>query len=416
MVVAIDECSLEDRFLHYAQIDTQSDDNSNTHPSTPGQTQLLQLLRNELLELGISNVELSPNGYLQAHIPGRNCAAQAPRVGFLAHVDTSPDAPGANVSPQIVASYDGGDIFLKNGSVLSPTDSPELRNYTGQRLIVTDGNTLLGADDKAGVAAITEAIRFLQQHPELPHAPLSIAFTSDEEIGRGVDLFDIKSFGADFAYTIDGGKLGELAFENFHAARADITFRGINAHPGDAKGKMLNAIRMAIAFDNEIGANDRPECTSGREGFFHLHEFCGTTSEAHLNYLIRELDSERFYQRKQQLQRIAEDLNQRFPNGIVTLRITDQYPNMLTYLAKSMFVVERALDVFREAGITPDCSAIRGGTDGVRLTELGLTCPNIFAGGHNFHSVYEFLPVRSMTKACEVIVRLAHTFSQPTNR
>lgn len=411
MVLDIDIAALESRFLRYVVIETQSDETSSSYPSTAGQWDLLRLLEAELKALGVRDVVLDAHGYVIAHLPGRGARAGAPRVGFLAHVDTSPDALGAGVCPQIIPAYDGGDIVLREGVVLSPTESPELLRYVGQRLITTDGTTLLGADDKAGVTAIMEAIRYLQAHPEIAHAPLAIAFTPDEEIGLGVAHFDIERFGADFAYTIDGGGLGELSYENFNAAEAHVTICGVNVHPGEAKGKMRNALRLALLFDAALGEELRPEASEGREGFFHLHEMCGTTAEAQLHYLIREFDAERFAAMKKLLVDEAERLNAAYGAKCVEIAIKDQYPNMLTYLRPAMFVVEAALCAFEAAGVVPDCSPIRGGTDGVRLSERGLPCPNLFAGGHNFHSVREYVPVNSIAKAAEVIIRLAHSFT-----
>ena len=412
MEIEIDSVSLEKRFLRYVQIDTQSAPIHSTYPSTEGQWTLLHLLKFELEALGLDEVVIDEFGYVMGKLAGRNCRADAPFVGFLAHVDTSPDAPGAGVKPRVIESYSGGEIVLGNGHVLSPTESSELLSYVGQRLIVTDGTTLLGADDKAGVAAIVEALRYLSLHHEVSHAPLCIAFTPDEEIGEGVRFFDIAKFGATFAYTVDGGKLGELSYENFNAAGAEVCVRGINVHPGEAKGKMLNAVRIAIEFDSLLGVTDRPEMTEGREGFFHLHQMEGNETEAKLSYLIREFDNEIFCQRKRKLESLASLLNHRYGTDTVTVTIKDQYPNMISYLDASMHIVERAKEVFEEAGIVPDCSPIRGGTDGVRLTERGLPCPNLFAGGLNFHSVLEYLPVRSMEKASEVVVRLAHSFAR----
>ena len=412
METKIDADSLERRFLLYAQINTQSAPMHTTFPSTEGQWTLLRLLKSELEGMGLKSVTINRYGYVMAHLEGRNCAPDAPTVGFLAHVDTSPDAPADSVKPQIIPSYAGDDIVLENGGILSPKDSPDLLSYIGQRLIVSDGTTLLGADDKAGVAAIMEAVRYLLIHKEVAHSPLSIAFTPDEEIGEGVRYFDIEAFGASLAYTIDGGKIGELSYENFNAATAKIIVHGINVHPGEAKGKMINAARIAVEFDTLLGATERPESTEQREGFFHLHEMHGTEAEATLDYLIREFDYEIFNQRKKRLKTLAEFLNHRYGSAAVTVTIEDQYPNMISYLSSSMYVVDQAKKAFEEAGIVADCSPIRGGTDGVRLTERGLPCPNIFAGGHNFHSVLEYLPVRSMEKAAEVIVRLAHSFAK----
>ncbi|MGP1362228.1 MAG: peptidase T [Bacteroides sp.] len=411
IVVNIDAQSIEERFLRYVRIDTQSDPLAETSPSTAKQWNLLNVLKNELENLELSEVSLDAQGYLFAKLPARNASTNTPHVGFLAHIDTSPDASGYDVKPRIIPSYDGTDLLLSDGIVLSPNESPELLNYMGQRLIVTDGTTLLGADDKAGIAAIMEALRFLRLHPEISHAPLCIAFTPDEEIGRGVTHFDIEKLGADLAYTIDGGALGELSYENFNAARATIRFQGLNVHPGAAKNKMRNAARMAIEFDSMIGETDRPENTEDREGFFHLHDIQGNENTASLSYLIREFDDEIFQQRKKKLQILTEHINQRYGKGSAILTLNDEYHNMRAYLKDAMFVVEYAKKAFLDAGVTPNYSPIRGGTDGVRLTELGLPCPNIFAGGLNFHSIYEFLPIASMVKASEIIVRIANSFS-----
>lgn len=397
------------RFLRYVAFDTQSDARSQTYPSTAKQLELSRLLVHELLSLGVADAHLDDHGYVVAHLPGRGAYALAPCVGFLAHVDTAPDASGANVKPQIVRGYDGQDIILNPtlGLRLSPSLFPEMLHYVGEDLIVTDGTTLLGADDKAGVAAIMAAVEYLQAHPEIPHAPLAVAFTLDEEIGRGVQHFDVPAFGAAFAYTIDGGAVGSLEYENFNAAGATVTLLGLSVHPGDAKGRMRNAIALGEQFDALLPQDERPECTEGREGFYHLVEFTGTVSQATLHYIIRDHDAERFQQRKQKLMAVAEHLNRLYQSPCVSVVLEDQYRNMLECIQPHMHVVETARTAMEAAGLKPVELPIRGGTDGANLSWRGLPCPNLFAGGHNFHGPYEYLPVRSLAKASEVIVRIA---------
>ena len=397
-----------DRFLQYVKFDTQSDELTNMTPSTPGQMIFAQHLENELRELGLDDISLDDNGYLMATLPANTDKAGIPTVGFIAHLDTSPDLTGRHVSPRIVENYAGGDITLnaEKGIVLSPSEFPELNNYIGQSLIVTDGNTLLGADDKAGIAEIITAIAYLKEHPEIKHGPIRIAFNPDEEIGQGAHKFDVKRFGADWAYTMDGGEIGELEFENFNAAVARVIFRGRNVHPGYAKHKMINSMRIANQFIIMLPRWETPEHTEGYEGFYHLVSMQGTVEETVLTYIIRDHDHDRFERRKKELEHLSRKINNEFPN-CCTIDIKDQYYNMREKVEPQMHIVDIAEEAMRRAGITPKVQPIRGGTDGAQLSFKGLPCPNIFAGGLNFHGRYEFVPVRSMQKAMEVIVEIA---------
>jgi tripeptide aminopeptidase len=397
-----------DRFLKYVTFDTQSDELTNMTPSTPGQMVFAQYLQNELKELGLKNITLDENGYLMATLPGNVTDHKVPTVGFIAHLDTSPDMSGHNVNPRIVENYDGGDIVLNKETnvVLSPTEFPELQHYVGQSLIVTDGNTLLGADDKAGIAEIITAVDYLKNHPEIKHGDIRVAFNPDEEIGQGAHKFDVEAFGAEFAYTMDGGEIGELEYENFNAAVARVTFTGRNVHPGYAKHKMINSMRIANQFVIMLPRWETPEHTEGYEGFYHLVGMEGTVEKTVLTYIIRDHDRDRFERRKKEFEHLARKINNEFP-GCCSLEIKDQYYNMREKIEPVMHIIDVAIRAMHESGVTPKVVPIRGGTDGAQLSFKGLPCPNIFAGGLNFHGRYEFLPIRSMEKATEVIVKIA---------
>lgn len=396
-----------DRFIKYARIDTQSDENSTQTPSTQKQFNLAKEVEKEALEMGLTDVSLDNNCYLMATLPA-NTKRDVPVIGFIAHFDTSPDMSGANVNPRIVKAYDGKDIQLNeaNRVVLSPADFPELLHHVGEDLIVTDGNTLLGADDKAGIAEIMNAMQYLIDHPEVEHGNIRIAFTPDEEIGRGADHFDVEKFAAEWAYTMDGSEVGELEYENFNAASAKIGIQGRNVHPGYAKGKMINALHVANELIALLPAEERPEHTEGYEGFFHLIGLSGTVDEAKVSYIIRDHDRAMFESRKLLMTETVERLNARYENRI-TLELKDQYYNMKEQVEPVMHVVDYAYRAMEAVGVKPNIKPIRGGTDGARLSFMGLPCPNIFAGGMNFHGRYEFLPVPSLRKASEVIVKIA---------
>lgn len=393
-----------DRFLQYVKFDTQSDELTNLTPSTPGQMIFAQHLRSELEALGLEEITLDDNGYLMATLPANTDKANVPTVGFIAHLDTSPDLTGRHVSPRIVESYQGGDIVLNSekGIVLSPSEFPELNNYRGQDLIVTDGNTLLGADDKAGIAEIITAVSNLIKHPEIKHGKVRIAFNPDEEIGLGAHKFDVEQFNADWAYTMDGGEIGELEFENFNAAVAKVTFAGRNVHPGYAKHKMINSIRIANQFAIMLPRWETPEHTEEYEGFYHLISFEGTVEQTTLTYIIRDHDRDRFERRKKEIEHLVRKVNHEFP-GVASLEIKDQYYNMREKIEPVMHIIDIAEEAMRLADVTPKVVPIRGGTDGAQLSFKGLPCPNIFAGGLNFHGRYEFVPVQSMEKATQVI-------------
>ena len=400
-----------DRFLQYVKFDTQSDELTNLTPSTPGQMIFAQHLRSELEALGLEEITLDDNGYLMATLPANTDKTNVPTVGFIAHLDTSPDLTGRHVSPRIVESYEGGDIVLNSekGIVLSPSEFPELNNYRGQDLIVTDGNTLLGADDKAGIAEIITAVSNLIKHPEIKHGKVRIAFNPDEEIGLGAHKFDVEQFNADWAYTMDGGEIGELEFENFNAAVAKVTFAGRNVHPGYAKHKMINSIRIANQFAIMLPRWETPEHTEEYEGFYHLISFEGTVEQTTLTYIIRDHDRDRFERRKKEIEHLVRKVNHEFP-GVASLEIKDQYYNMREKIEPVMHIIDIAEEAMRLADVTPKVVPIRGGTDGAQLSFKGLPCPNIFAGGPNifagglnFHGRYEFVPVQSMEKATQVI-------------
>ncbi len=400
--------NLVDRFLQYVKFDTQSDELTNMTPSTPGQMIFAEHLRDELKNMGLSNITLDDNGYLMATLPGNLPAGEkVPTVGFIAHLDTSPDMSGRHVSPRIIESYQGGDITLnaEEGIVLSPAQFPELENYKGQALIVTDGSTLLGADDKAGIAEIITAVAYLQEHPEIKHGDVRIAFNPDEEIGQGAHKFDVEQFGADWAYTMDGGEIGELEYENFNAAVARVTFAGRNVHPGYAKHKMINSMRIANQFVIMLPRWETPEHTEDYEGFYHLVSMDGTVEKTVLTYIIRDHDRDRFERRKKELEHLARKINHEFPD-CCSIEIKDQYYNMREKIEPVKYIVDIAEEAMRRAGVKPKVQPIRGGTDGAQLSFKGLPCPNIFAGGLNFHGRYEFVPVPSMEKATEVIVEI----------
>lgn len=399
--------SVTDRFLQYVKFDTQSDELTNMTPSTPGQMIFAQHLEKELRELGLTEITLDDNGYLMATLPATKGLEDAPVVGFIAHLDTSPDASGRHVSPRIVENYDGGDIELNaaQGVTLTPSEFPELKDYVGQNLIVTDGTTLLGADDKAGIAEIITAMAWLKNHPEVKHGKIRIAFNPDEEIGQGAHKFDVEQFGADWAYTMDGGALGELEYENFNAAVACVTFHGRNVHPGSAKHKMINSMRIAVQYAIMLPRWETPEHTEGYEGFYHLTSIEGTVEKTVLTYIIRDHDRDRFERRKKELEHLARKINKEFP-GCAEIAIRDQYFNMREKIEPVMHIVNLAEEAMRAAGVDPIVVPIRGGTDGAQLSFKGLPCPNIFAGGLNFHGRYEFVPIPSMEKATRVIVEI----------
>ncbi len=398
---------VKNKFLKYIKFDTQSNENSDTIPSTVKQFDLAKELKNELENLELTNVKLTDKCYLYATLPA-NSEKQLPSVGFIAHLDTSPDFSGSNVNPSIIENYDGNDILLNHTEniILSPDEFPDLKKYIGMDLIVSDGKSLLGADDKAGIAEIIAAIEYLLKHPEIKHGPVKIAFTPDEEIGRGADHFDLKYFNADFAYTIDGGELGELQFENFNAASMKVKIKGRNVHPGLAKDKMINSINIAHDFHAQLPREMRPEHTDDYEGFYHLSDFKGQEEESSMVYLIRNHDRERFEQMKQTAIDISNAINKKFKKEIISLEIKDTYYNMHEMIKPHMYIVEIAKNAMLEAGIDPVIKPVRGGTDGARLSYMGLPCPNIFNGGHNAHGRFEFIPVRSMEKASEVIVNI----------
>lgn len=404
--------NLTDRFLKYVKFDTQSDELTNLTPSTPGQYKFAQALEKELHELGLEDISLDENGYLMATLPA-NTDREVPTVGFIAHLDTSPDLSGHNVNPRIVNAYDGGDITLNadNDVVLSASEFPELLHYVGQDLIVTDGTTLLGADDKAGIAEIISAVEYLKAHPEIEHGKIRIAFNPDEEIGQGAHKFDVDRFGADWAYTMDGGEVGELEYENFNAAVANVTFKGRNVHPGYAKHKMVNSIRIANQFILMLPRWETPEHTEGYEGFYHLVKIEGDVEKTTLTYIIRDHDRDRFERRKRELEHLTRKTNNEFP-GCATIEIRDQYFNMREKIEPVMHIITIAEKAMELAGVKPKVQPIRGGTDGAQLSFKGLPCPNIFAGGLNFHGRYEFVPIPSMEKAEKTIVEIARLVAQ----
>ncbi len=401
-----------DRFISYVTIDTESDPNSDSTPSTKKQWDLANKLVEELQQIGMEEVSIDENAYIMATLPS-NVDFDVPTIGFVSHFDTSPDFSGAHIKPQIVPNYDGKDIVLnkEQNIVLSPKYFEDLLLYKGQTLITTDGTTLLGADDKAGITEIVSAMEYLIQHPEIKHGKIRIGFTPDEEIGRGAHKFDVKKFAADWAYTMDGSQIGELEYENFNAAGVKLTFKGKSVHPGYAKGKMINSVLLANKFISKLPKNEVPEKTTGYEGFFHVNHISGSIEETHVDMIIRDHSMKEFKKRKKLVQELADKLNQKyakkFGEDIVICDIKDQYYNMREKVEPVMHIVEIAEKAMKKIGITPIIKAIRGGTDGSQLSYMGLPCPNIFAGGHNFHGKYEYVPVESMVKATEVIVKIA---------
>ena len=399
---------LIDRFISYVIIDTESNPDSKTTPSTAKQWDLANKLVEELKTIGLSDVTIDDNAYIMATLPS-NVNYHVPTIGFIAHFDTTPDFTGKDVKPQIIENYDGKDIILnaEQNIVLSPDYFEDLLQYKGQTLITTDGTTLLGADDKAGITEIISAMEYLINHPEIKHGTIKVGFTPDEEIGRGAHKFDVKKFGADWAYTMDGSQIGELEYENFNAAGAKLKVNGKIVHPGYAKGKMINSMYYATEFINALPKLETPEHTEGYEGFFHLHGMDGKVEETTLHYIIRDHDLTKFEARKTLLQKIVTDLNTKFEANVFEIEITDQYFNMKEKVEPVMHIVDIAEEAMKQLGIKPLIKAIRGGTDGSQLSYMGLPCPNIFAGGHNFHGRYEYVPVESMIKATEVICKIA---------
>ncbi len=396
------------RFISYVTVDTESDPNNPAFPSTEKQWDLANKLVNELEEIGLSDISLDENCYIMATAPS-NLDYKVPTIGFVAHIDTSPDFTGANVKPQIHENYDGKDIILnqRENIVLSPSYFEDLLQYKEQTIITTDGTTLLGADDKAGVTEIVSAMEYLIQHPEIKHGDIRICFTPDEEVGKGAHLFDVAKFGAEWAYTMDGSQVGELEYENFNAAGAKVTIEGKIVHPGYAKGKMINSMLIANEFITKLPTNEVPEKTTGYEGFFHLHDMHGTVEKTTLEYIIRDHDMDLFLQRKSDFENIATSMNEKLGKDLISVVIKDQYFNMKEKVTPVMHIVDIAEEAMKDIGITPLIKAIRGGTDGSQLSYKGLPCPNIFAGGHNFHGRYEYVPLESILKATEVIVKIA---------
>lgn len=403
---------LIDRFLRYVSVDTQSNPESESQPSAAKELDLLKMLKDELEAMGVE-AALDEYGYVMATIPS-NCGKDVPAVGFIAHVDTAPDASGKDIKPQIIKDYDGGDIALKGveGLYLKVEDFPEMKDYEGQTLITTDGTTLLGADDKAGVAEIMDAVQYIIEHPELKHGKICIGFTPDEEIGRGVVKFDVEKFGADYAYTMDGGAIGELEYENFNAASASVKIQGSNLHPGYAKGKMKNAILIGMELNSLLPVEQRPEYTCGYEGFFHIIGFNGSVEEATFSYIIRDHDMDLYEKRKQTMQECVDFINRKYGEGTASVEIKHQYYNMRKMVEPHYHIIEKAVKAMEMEGIKPRIQPIRGGTDGANLSFKGLPCPNIFAGGHNFHGKLEFVPLESMIKASKVILNIISLFAE----
>lgn len=401
-----------DRFLRYVAIDTQSDENSESQPSATKELDLLKLLCKELNDMGVE-ATLDEYGYVMGTLPS-NIDKKVPAIGFIAHVDTSPDASGANVKPQIIENYDGSDIALKGvpGLYLKPSEFPELLAHKGETIITTDGTTLLGADDKAGVAEIMNAVQYMVEHPEFKHGDIKIGFTPDEEIGRGVVKFDVKRFGADYAYTMDGGEIGELEFENFNAASAKIHIQGRNVHPGYAKDKMKNAIIIGMEFNDLLPIGQRPELTEGYDGFFHIISFKGSVEEADFGYIIRDHDRKKFEEKKELIEQCVKFINVKYGEGTATLEVKDQYYNMREQVEPYYFIVETAVKAMEMAGVKPKIQPIRGGTDGANLSFKGLPCPNIFAGGMNFHGKMEFAPLENIEKASEVVLNIIKLYAE----
>ena len=401
------------RFLKYVGFLTTSDENTRMNPSTPGQIVFARYLAEELQSIGLVDIELDQNGYLMATLPA-NCDQPLPTIGFIAHLDTSPEMSGKHVQPRIVENYQGGDIVLnkEEGIVLETEKYPEILQYIGQDIIVTNGKTLLGADDKAGIAEIITAMEYLIAHPEIKHGKIRVGFTPDEEIGEGADHFDVAKFGANWAYTIDGGEIGELEYENFNAASAKITIKGVNVHPGYAKDKMRNSMRIANQLTAMLPTNEVPEHTTGYEGFYHLIHLQGSVEETTLSYIIRDHDRQKFEARKAEMATIVERINNEYGTDTATIEIKDQYYNMREKIEPVMHIIDLAADAMKAVGVTPSVKPIRGGTDGARLSFEGLPCPNIFTGGHNFHGRFEYIPVQSMEKAMAVVVKIIEMVAQ----
>ena len=403
---------LKDRFLKYVSFDTESDENSTTFPSTDKQLVLLNYLADEMRTLGMEDVTVDKYGYAMGTIPATKGYENAPVIGFIAHVDTSPDMSGKDVRPRVIEEYDGCDIQLNGSLTMKVADFPELKNFVGHTLIHTDGTTLLGADDKAGCAEIMTAAEYLISHPEIAHGKIRLGFTPDEEIGRGVDYFDVAAFGADFAYTMDGSAEGELEYENFNAASAKIAIQGRNVHPGYAKNKMINAIQVACDLNALIPSIERPEYTTGYEGFYHCVGFNGTVENAKISYIIRDHDSEKFEQKKVFMWSCVDLLQKKYGEGVLKLTLKDQYFNMRKMVEPHPHVIDKAVEAMRMADVEPVIKPIRGGTDGARLSFMGLPCPNIFAGGMNFHGKFEYCSLNTMQKATQVIINLAQLWAK----
>jgi tripeptide aminopeptidase len=401
-----------ERFLRYVKTDTQSNPDSKQFPSTEKQFQLARILVEELNDIGLTDISLDEKAYVMATLPS-NIEARVPVIGFLAHMDTSPDMPGKNVKPQVLTNYNGEDILLNQGTglTLKTADFPEIKQYKGQTIITTDGTTLLGADDKAGIAEIMTAMEHLVLHPEIKHGTVKVGFTPDEEVGRGVDFFDVKKFGAGYAYTMDGGEIGELEYENFNAAKARVLIQGRNIHPGSAKNKMINSLLVANEFNNMLPVEQRPEFTSNYEGFFHLTKLEGTVENSILEYIIRDHDRKKFDDKKTLMNDIASLLNKKYPAGTIKLELEDQYFNMREKIEPVFHILETARKAMEDLGIKPKIIPVRGGTDGSRLSYMGLPCPNIFTGGHNFHGKFEYIPLESMVAATNVIIRIVELYA-----
>ena len=403
--------NIEERFLSYVKFDTQSSEESEGCPSTPKQLVFAEYLRKELEAEGLEEVEMDANGYIYATLPA-NINKEVPTIGFISHMDTSPDCSGENVNPRIVRNYDGKDIQLSEGIVLSPEKFRELRSHVGEDLIVTDGHTLLGADDKAGIAEIVQAMAYLREHPEIKHGKIRVGFNPDEEIGKGAHLFDVQKFGCQFAYTMDGGEVGELEFENFNAASAKIQINGCSVHPGYAKGKMINAGRVATELVQMLPQDETPETTEGYEGFFHLTGIKGSCESASLSFIIRDHSRIKFERRKERMEEVVAVINTKYGEGVAVLDMNDQYYNMREKVEPMMHIIDIAKQAMEQAGVTPKVQAIRGGTDGAQLSFKGLPCPNVFAGGINFHGPYEFCPVQSMKKAMMTVVNICRLVAE----
>lgn len=401
------------RFLQYVKYDTQSNESSASVPSTPNQLAFAKILAEELKTLGIKDISLDNNGYLMATLPS-NIDKDVPTIGFIAHMDTSPDISGKNVNPKIIENYDGKDIVLNDEKniVLSPKEFPELKKYIGNDIIATDGNTLLGADDKAGVAEIISAIEYLLENPDIKHGNIKIGFTPDEEIGSGADHFDVEKFNADFAYTVDGGEIGELEYENFNAAGADIEISGRNVHPGSSKNKMINSIIIGMELNSLLPVEQKPSHTEGYEGFFHLMAFNGSVENTKMSYIIRDHDKEKFKNKKELLSRTVDYINYKYGDNVVSLNLKDQYFNMKEKILPVIHIVDIAKKAMEESSVVPLIRPIRGGTDGARLSFMGLPCPNLFTGGHNFHGRYEYIPIQSMEKSVKVILKIIELYSK----